>query len=208
MLAILAFLASLIFPVFQNGLDRAKRTRARNDVSQIVAAVNAYYTDYGRYPLNSENEDIGADTVYGNPNGDFSNADLFNVLRAVPDTRYNTDNELNPQMIVFFNHPMFNDSGKSRAGVSTSAAKRGRRGSSAMPGSFLDPWGREYAVFIDADYNNEVTQGLGWFYWDEYIPGTASVRLGVAASSLGKDGEWGNDNNGQASKSDDVLSWQ
>ena len=189
-------------------LDRGKRTQARNDLSQIVAAVNAYYTDYGRYPLNSENEDIGADTVYGNPGGDFSNADLFNALRAIPDTRYNTDNQLNPQLIVFFNHPMFNDSGKSRAGISASAAARARRGSRVMPGSLLDPWGHEYAVFIDADYNNDVTQGLGWYYSDEYTSATNAVRLGVAACSLGKDGEWGNDDNGRASNTDDVLSWQ
>jgi hypothetical protein len=42
--------------------DQAKRTQAKNDLTQIVTAVNAFYTEYGKYPL------VTADTIYGTTN--------------------------------------------------------------------------------------------------------------------------------------------
>src|SRR5438132_12024294 len=50
-MAIIAILIGLLFPAFRAVQDQAKRTQAKNDLTQIVNAVNAYYTDYGRYPL-------------------------------------------------------------------------------------------------------------------------------------------------------------
>src|SRR5688572_15449697 len=45
-----AVLMGLAFPVFQGVQNQAKKTQARNDLIQIVTAVNAFYTEYGRYP--------------------------------------------------------------------------------------------------------------------------------------------------------------
>ena len=50
-IAIIAILIGLLFPAFRAVQDQAKRTQAKNDLTQIVNAVNAYYTDYGKYPL-------------------------------------------------------------------------------------------------------------------------------------------------------------
>ena len=50
-IAIIAVLIGLLFPAFRAVQDQAKRTQAKNDLTQIVNAVNAYYTDYGKYPL-------------------------------------------------------------------------------------------------------------------------------------------------------------
>src|SRR5438132_10622283 len=52
-IAIIAALIGLAFPVFQGVLDRAKKVQAKNDLTQIVTAVNAVYTEDGRYPLAS-----------------------------------------------------------------------------------------------------------------------------------------------------------
>src|SRR6266567_300636 len=43
-IAIIAVLLGLAFPAFQGVLDRAKKVQAKNDVTQIVTAVNAFYT--------------------------------------------------------------------------------------------------------------------------------------------------------------------
>jgi hypothetical protein len=32
-------------------IDRARKTQVKNDLSQIVTAINAYYTEYGKYPM-------------------------------------------------------------------------------------------------------------------------------------------------------------
>ncbi len=50
-IAIIAILIGLLFPAFRAVQDQAKRTQAKNDLTQIVNAVNAYYTDYGKYPM-------------------------------------------------------------------------------------------------------------------------------------------------------------
>ncbi len=50
-IAIIAILIGLLFPAFQAVQKQAKQTQAKNDLTQIVTAVNAFYTDYGKYPL-------------------------------------------------------------------------------------------------------------------------------------------------------------
>jgi type II secretory pathway pseudopilin PulG len=208
-ISIIIILMGLLFPAFQGVQNQAKRTQAKNDVAQIVTAVTAYYTEYGVYPLNSQNNGGTSDTVYGDPGGTFSSADLFNVLRAIPDGNYNANNQLNSKSVVFFTGQEAKDQKNPRGGFySGSSAVTNANGYSVKPGSYVDPWGDEYAVFIDADYNGEVTQALGWFYGSEYGGGTTHVRVGVASASLGKDGKWGDNSNGRASGTDDVLSWQ
>ena len=50
-MAVIAVLLGLAFPIFRGVIERAKKVQAKNDVIQIVTAVNAFYTEYGRYPL-------------------------------------------------------------------------------------------------------------------------------------------------------------
>src|SRR5438876_4675239 len=90
-IAIIAILIGLLFPAFRAVQNQAKQTQAKNDLTQIVNAVNAFYTDYGKYPL------VTADTIYG-PAGAAANNPLFNVLRAQDPTN-------NPRQIVFINPP-------------------------------------------------------------------------------------------------------
>src|SRR6266567_5247094 len=72
-MAVIAILVGLLFPAFTSVMERARKTQAKNDLTQIVTAVNAYYTEYGKYPL------AVADTIYG-PGGS-TNDLLFNELR-------------------------------------------------------------------------------------------------------------------------------
>jgi prepilin-type N-terminal cleavage/methylation domain-containing protein len=50
-ITIIAILMALLFPAFKGVQNQAKRTSARNDVTQIVAAISAFYTEYGQYPV-------------------------------------------------------------------------------------------------------------------------------------------------------------
>ncbi len=52
-ITVIAILMGLLFPAFRGVQDQAKRTQAKNDLTQIVTAVNAYYTEYGKYPLST-----------------------------------------------------------------------------------------------------------------------------------------------------------
>ncbi len=50
-IAVIAVLAGIAFPAYQSVQSAARKTQAKNDLVQIVTAVNAFYTDYGRYPV-------------------------------------------------------------------------------------------------------------------------------------------------------------
>ena len=78
-IAIIAILIGLFFPAFSAVQNQARKTQAKNDLTQIVTAVNAFYTEYGKYPLPAGTT---MDTTYG-PGRRGSNKDLFYTLRAV-----------------------------------------------------------------------------------------------------------------------------
>src|SRR5436190_6136054 len=78
-IAIIAILIGLLFPAFKAVQNQARQTQAKNDLTQIVNAVNAFYTDYGKYPISTT-----GDTTFG-PGGTANNA-LFNELQGCPTT--------------------------------------------------------------------------------------------------------------------------
>src|SRR4029077_6416025 len=102
-ITIILILMGLLFPAFRGVQDQAKKTQGRNDLTQIVTAVNAYYTEYGKYPL------ITSDTTYGASGT--SSAALFNELRG---TSAATDN---PRRIVFISPPDVKSTKNPRAGM-------------------------------------------------------------------------------------------
>jgi len=89
-MAIIAILIGLLFPAFRAVQDQAKRTQAKNDLTQIVNAVNAYYTT--------------DDSIITN------NATLMNALRATVATN-------NPRQIVFISPPNVKDTTNPRGGI-------------------------------------------------------------------------------------------
>ena len=182
-IAIIAILIGLLFPAFRAVQNQAKQTQAKNDLTQIVNAVNAFYTDYGRYPL------VAADTIYG-PAANLNNL-LFNSLRGLDPTS-------NPRQIVFISPPYVKDPATPRSGIGTAAANLGQ---------YFDPWGKHYNVEIDGGYDNAVANP-----YTANAGATPNLQVGVIAWSLGTDGSGataaasGDKNVGVYA--DDVISWQ
>src|SRR5438067_12494532 len=94
-IALIAVLLGLAFPVFQGVIDRAKKAQAKNDVTQIVTAVNAFYTEYGRYPIDSSITTDAAATFGG---GGSTSKPVLDELRA-------KSLSLNTRQIVFLSPP-------------------------------------------------------------------------------------------------------
>jgi len=195
-IAIIIILAGLLFPALRGAQEQARRTQAKNDLTQIVTAINAYYTEYGKYPLAAS--DGAVDTVFGSA---LTNNNLFDVLRATglgrdtvnpADTSGNIN--LNLRRIVFISPPDAKDPANPRSGIGITGT-----GAPAPLGQFWDPWGRPYNVEIDGNYNNQIET-------NPYSAnaGASPLRLGVIAWSLGSDGVQGTD----FKVSDDVISWQ
>jgi prepilin-type N-terminal cleavage/methylation domain-containing protein len=192
-IAIIAILVGLLFPAFKAVQNQARSTQAKNDLTQIVNAVNAFYTDYGKYPL------VTADTIYG-PSGTPNNA-LFNVLRGLDATN-------NPRQIVFINPPYVKTPTNPRSGIATQVTTI--NSISVAIGDYVDPWGTPYNVAIDGDYNNQTANP----YPDGSAGGDASasyaLHIGVIAWSFGADQAIGTKTpaNPSFTNSDDVISWQ
>jgi prepilin-type N-terminal cleavage/methylation domain-containing protein len=183
-IAIIVVLAGLLFPAVQSVLERAKKVQAKNDVTQIVIAVNAFYTEYGKYPLSPTTPN---DTSYGTST---TNDKLFSELRNFGATD-------NPRGIVFMSPPESKDPTNPKSGIASST--------SGSVGQYFDPWGKVYFVRIDSDYDNQVDNP----YNADTGAGSNKVRQGVIAWSGGKDGNAPDTSGTKSFKdSDDVISWQ
>jgi type II secretory pathway pseudopilin PulG len=196
---IIATLAAILMTGVSSAFERAKRTQAKNDVIQIVTAVNAFYTEYGKYPVPAATT---TDAFFGTGTAPVgcttvgSNDLLFNALRGL-------DATINPRAIVFIAPKV---SPNSRGGI-------------AADNRYYDPWGGQYAIAIDSDYNNQI--GTANPYSDsDGSAGPSPLRLGAIAYSYGRNGRLGggaavgpgfSSESGTAGKfkgSSDILSWQ
>src|SRR4029077_19484358 len=166
-MTLIAILVGIGVPAFTSVMEQARKTQAKNEEQQIVAAVNAFYTDYGKYPL------VTADTTLTGTSTP-SNGDLFFTLRAVSGGA-NAGNVINTRAIVFIQPPVSKDQTTPRSGIKTTTSV------------WYDPWGSPYNVMIDGDYDNQLTNP----YADTPPPGGATLYLGVIVWSFGKNGRLG-----------------
>src|SRR5438876_5223766 len=191
-IAIIAILIGLLFPAFSAVQNQAKRTQAKNDLTQIVNAVNAFYTEYGKYPISTT-----IDTTFGPGGSPATNETLFTELRGCTAVTGSCPAAatLNTRQIVFISPPDVKNGASPRSGIGTAAGNLGR---------YFDPWGTNYAVRIYGDYNNQVANPYA------ANAGANPLQLGVIAWSLGKDqlGGVGSADKNTGTAADDVISWQ
>src|SRR5437773_10701720 len=203
-IATIGILLGVAVPSLFSVYERARRTQAKNDLTQIVTAVNAFYTEYGRYPTDQTNDVVyGSTTIPVTISGvaNFSNEVLFNELRAVGTPTLNT------RLIVYMSPPDVKDPSHPKSGIGITGT-----GAPAPLGQYWDPWGVPYTVRIDADYNNSVANPYG--AQTTGGAGADPIVLGVIAWSLGSDQKLGTNANNvykdptTGAQSDDVISWQ
>jgi type II secretory pathway pseudopilin PulG len=193
-ITIIIILISFLFPAFRGVQDQAKRTQAKNDLSQIVTAINAFYTEYGKYPTAAVNDAVA---TYGSA---ANNNILFDVLRYDTSRDSATVTSLNPRQVVFIEPPTAKDQTLPKLGIK------------ATTGIWYDTWGVPYKVTNYANYN-AVTNApsysdLGATY--TILAPDTGVRTGVIAWSFGADGTQATNYKDPVTgvQSDDVISWQ
>lgn len=199
-MAIIAILAGLLLVAIPIAKQMVYKASARQTELSVVTAVQAYYAEYGKYPLGNQVPDPSApsDVLFGDSH--LSNQALLDILRNVgPD--FNTPNQYNPKGIPFYSSKVVSDPSNPKDGIATQDA------GAVKKNSLVDPWGNEYRIAIDADGDNRVSNLP---YSD--FQGTNAPRVPVAVFSIGKDGKLGNNGDGVYRKtgtaSDDVISWQ
>ncbi len=202
-ITIIAILMGLLFPAINIAKDQARKAEAKTAVTGIVAAVKQYYTEYGKYPLgNLAQPSAPTDVIFG----DSANANqmLFDILRNIGDTP-GQPNQYNPRAIVFFDGKSATDPAAPKSGFATAAGPNG-----ITRGCYIDPWGYQYRICIDGDYDNKISN----LPYTDFQNNSAPLT-GVAAFSIGKDGGLGNAKTGDnmyrsatGTNSDDIISWQ
>ncbi len=227
-IAIIAILAGIAFPVLNKVQDRSRTVQAVSDMRSIKTAVASYYVDYAKYPTTSgqnyygsggDNGTTYSDTVFGDPNqgANYWGADLFNILRAQPDSHYGKGYESNPNQIVYWSGAFAKSATQPRSGITTRDVQKGNL--TIHTGSLVDPWGNQYIVWFNVSKSGELTTALGWFYHDyPAVPdpnATSQNRvmcgaapLGVECASMGPDNGFGTNGNQVLKNSDDIVTWQ
>jgi len=192
-IGIIAILMGLLFPAFKAVQNQARQTQAKNDLTQIVNAVNAFYTDYGKYPISAT-----TDTTFGPGGNPTTNQTLLTELRGCTAAAGSCPAAatINTRQIVFMSPPDVKNSTSPRSGIGTTGG--------GNIGQYFDPWGSNYVIRIDGDYNNQVANPY------TMNAGANPLALGVIALSLGADqlGGVGSADKNAGTASDDVISWQ
>jgi prepilin-type N-terminal cleavage/methylation domain-containing protein len=199
-MTIIAILVGLLLVVIPTVKDMVNRAAAKDATGGIITAVATYYTDYGKYPLGDKKPDPNAptDVLFGDATT--SNQVLFDILRNVgPD--FSTPNQYNPKGVAYMTSRVVADPKAPRNGFATEDA------GTVKKHSFVDPWGNEYRVAIDADNDFHITN----LPYSDFQG--ANAPLGnVVVFSIGKDGMLGRKGDGayrtNGTNSDDVISWQ
>jgi type II secretory pathway pseudopilin PulG len=189
-MTLIAILVGIGVPTFTSVMNQARKTQAKNEEQQIAAAVNAYYTEYGKYPI------VTADTTLTGTSTP-TNGDLFFSLRAVAqgaNALVNGVPAVNPRSIVFIQPPVSKDQTNPRSGINTTT------------GIWYDPWGSPYNVMIDGNYDNQLANPYG----ASGGAGTDPLSLGIIVWSFGADLTPGRQSppSSNYQGSDDVISWQ
>src|ERR1700744_5187413 len=93
-IAIIAILAALILSALQGAHKTALKMKARAEIADLVNAINAYDTDYGRFPVstNEQNFAVGA-------RSDLTTGLVTNSLAGIP-TTVSYDNNSNVVAIL------------------------------------------------------------------------------------------------------------
>jgi len=150
-ISIIVVLMGLLFPVAGSVMRSAKKTQAKNDALQIASAIKGYYTEYGRFPIDSASND---ETLTNS--GDLG--DVYKILLASPKNDDDVQ-EYNPRLIVFLDAK---DAKNGRGGIDDDYV-------------FLDPWGQPYQIVIDANYDNEIPSLPSPFSIDRPLRDTVAV---------------------------------
>lgn len=181
-MAIIAILMGILFPTIGAAIQTAKKAQAKNDEIQLVSAIKAFYTEYGKYPL----------TATQTGDTEIKNTDLATLLNELRVPAGYTPT-MNPRKLNFIEVPdakNLNQANKEKGGIG------GASGGKA--GQWLDPWGNTYVVWIDGNYDNAIINPY------DTTAGSATLSTGVLVYSIGRDSTKATTFKG----SDDVISWQ
>jgi len=184
-IAIIAVLAAMGFGAGGMAINKAKKTHALKDCSDLVTSIQAFYGDYNTLP-----QVDGADTAPGVR----TESTLMNQLVGF-------DEEANPKGVRYFQ-------GRDAKGTSIARAYGGIY-YEERNAELFDPWRkvtgntleRRYFVMLDEDYDEEIADPFN-------SSGKPLYGRSAIAWCTGKDGKFSQGRETEATNRDNVYSWK
>lgn len=140
-IVILGILMSITFPAINKVMFNAQKTRCKSDAIQLRNAITSYYTEYRKYPIKA------AGGAAADRNAMPTTEALMGALLAADSET--VPGGLNPRGTAFFSTKAAKPAGGGRYAGGIHMAGGGN-------GSLWDPWGNNFLVTMDSDYNNRV----------------------------------------------------
>jgi len=169
-IAIIAILAAMILPVLSAAKKHARIMQAKTDIQGLVTAVEAYDTDYGRFPVRSDeqastlgindfttgfvtNSASGQQTLVSYDNNSNAIAILMD-LQTFPNgsVTVNNNHVKNPKQVKYLNAKM--------SGYTPLPSDLNAPGGVDNTGIYRDPWGVPYVITMDLNYDNQCNDSL------------------------------------------------
>jgi prepilin-type N-terminal cleavage/methylation domain-containing protein len=179
-IAIIAVLAGAGFAAGNAAIQKAKKTTALATCTALESAINNFYTEYGAMPSNSPSGATSDETIV--TKGDI----LF--LKVLLGIEAEGANMQNPRKIKFLS---VKEGKANKNGIMYNTA------GTAVSGLY-DPWGGNYNVILDADYDEKVKPAPS--------AGGAAVTLNGRRAAAWSNGADAISNSGGRA-TDDVKTW-
>jgi len=128
--AIIAILAGLLFPVIIGALGKAKEKQAAAEARTILMAIKAYRQEYGKWPAQTQ---ATGDVTYVTNNYLVIQPLLGNNILDL------ANNQTNPKNKIFLNLQVNTNNNPDYAG------------------NYLDPWGIPYVICMDENGDNSLS---------------------------------------------------
>ena len=135
-IGIIAVLIAITMPVFTSIREKAKETKAKAEMNAIETAVKSFEMTYGVLPMPDGTEAVGSSGLVDTSNTEYP--DLMTFLTNVGAPGKSVDVVGNDRGIRFLDVP--ND---------------------YTTKGFVDPWGNDYTVYLDTDYNGQIADPEG-----------------------------------------------
>lgn len=176
-MGIIGILMALLFPAIGAARKAALKSQAQTEVRSIATAIEAYFNEYGKLPIPDayQGKDSGGISQRGTyfsynlstTDRGFGSRQIIMILTANDTIKNGTtlsstldDGEykkiMNPRKIVFLE------------------AQSADNTTNAVNGYFLDPWGNQYHIALDSDYNGKM----------EFFSGGAAINETVTKNAI------------------------
>ncbi len=183
-IAIIGILAAMLMPALTHVKDAAKKAKAKMEMADIVNAINAYDTDYGRFPISTDEQSWLNDStrkgaydytcgLMPSPQSGITWSPGATSHASVADSGYSLNNNSNVVAILMDltaypnSAPTCNTNHvKNPKQIKFLNAKlSGDPGTGEQPpggvdnnGIYRDPWGNPYVITMNTSYSMESSQ--------------------------------------------------